>query len=90
MQKKNASNKRLLLTIGFAVAVGVFIFLIRATITSSFIGGTTAQLLRCKKDPSFNPAGCQRLLDSRKAPRKRPSSFKTGPDKIGGGFNLGG
>jgi hypothetical protein len=72
--------------IGGAVLIGV---LAQTTMGSAFLGNTTKNIARCKRDPRFNPALCKRLLINRTAPRKTNSSFSRGNGNITGGFQLG-
>lgn len=83
-------NKRniLSITVGI-VALVVLGWLAKAAMTTSFIGGTTAEIAKCKKNLHYNPVRCRQLLSIRQAPKKRSSTFDPVGASSPGGLQLG-
>lgn len=75
-------------TIG-VVTLLAMAWLAKATVSNTFLGPTTAEIARCKKNPRYNPARCRELLSSRRAPKRRASTFDAVGSSSPGGLYLG-
>lgn len=84
------NKKHKVLTTAICVTLVVLMaWLAKMTFTTSFLGGRTAEIAKCKQNPRYNPARCRELLSARQAPKKRTSTFEAMGANPAGGLQLG-